>query len=482
MTPKFSVFPTNALPAKIRNAVHEIELNLSVPPPLVVASALAAVSTACQDTISVRLPLLNTLAPVSLYLLTVADSGERKTTVDRYTSKPILDCEVKHAESYSDGLKHHYMASLVWKTKAKTMLNIIKKKVQKGEKTDDLEQQLLAHNKSKPVRPKAVKLLYGNATPEAFLFGLFANYPSAAIISDEAGAILNGRTLSDLSIFNSLWSGSRVSVERRSSESFVVEDARVTCSFMVQPKSMIKFMESRGEEARGVGFLARFLIAYPMSKQGTRFVEDRELSWQHLPIFQQRVADILEENIPRDPGRERKIIEFTPEARARWIETYNFAESNINVGGLLTDAKDYASKIGENLARIAALFHFFEGHDGAISLDTMNQAITVSNYYVDQFKWLFDKKIEVPVEQADAEELERYFQNNYRVFGIYQVPKNSVLKCGPSKLRVKVKLDAALNWLEQAGRIGYVMNGKTRFIWIHQVPPPLFSASPFNKF
>jgi hypothetical protein len=36
--------------------------------------------------------------------------------------------------------------------------------------------------------------------------------------------------------------------------------------------------------------------------------------------------------------------------------------------GTLSDFKDYASKMAENMARVAALLHYFNGDDGDISL------------------------------------------------------------------------------------------------------------------
>ncbi len=73
-------FPLSSLPPLIRDAVIEAQQITQAPLGLVAASALGAVSLVCQNLIDVC--RLNTLrGPVSLFFLTLAESGERKTAV-----------------------------------------------------------------------------------------------------------------------------------------------------------------------------------------------------------------------------------------------------------------------------------------------------------------------------------------------------------------------------------------------------------------
>lgn len=75
-------FPLYALTPKVRAAVEDAIAVTQAPAALVVSSCLAAASTAVQAKYNVR--RLNGLSsPCSLYFITFAESGERKTTVDR---------------------------------------------------------------------------------------------------------------------------------------------------------------------------------------------------------------------------------------------------------------------------------------------------------------------------------------------------------------------------------------------------------------
>lgn len=76
-------YPLDALPDTIRAAVEEVQGFVKAPIPLVASSALAALSLACQAHVDVK-RAEKLQGPVGLFLLTIADSGERKSTCDSF--------------------------------------------------------------------------------------------------------------------------------------------------------------------------------------------------------------------------------------------------------------------------------------------------------------------------------------------------------------------------------------------------------------
>jgi len=85
-------YPLDALPKTIRAAVEEVAGFTKAPVPLVASSALAALSVAAQAHFDVkRADKLH--GPSSLFLLTIADSGERKSTCDGFFSSAIRQYE-----------------------------------------------------------------------------------------------------------------------------------------------------------------------------------------------------------------------------------------------------------------------------------------------------------------------------------------------------------------------------------------------------
>lgn len=74
-------YPDEALPGILRDAARQAQAFVQAPMALVACSALSTLSLAAQGLANVRRDH-QLVGPISLYLLAVADSGERKTTSD----------------------------------------------------------------------------------------------------------------------------------------------------------------------------------------------------------------------------------------------------------------------------------------------------------------------------------------------------------------------------------------------------------------
>ncbi|MCV5869670.1 YfjI family protein, partial [Escherichia coli] len=88
-----------------------------------------------------------------------------------------------------------------------------------------------------------------------------------------------------------------------------------------------------------------------------------------------------------------------------WIEFYNQVESEMRMIGLLYDFKDYASKMAENMARLAALLHYFSGDGGDISVTAVKAAVEIVAWYIEEYIRLFSKKEEFSLDVSEADEL-----------------------------------------------------------------------------
>lgn len=76
-------YPIHELPALVRNAIEEVAEATQSPLALIAASALTAVSAAVQGLVSVERDE-GLRGPASLFFLTLAASGERKTSSDKF--------------------------------------------------------------------------------------------------------------------------------------------------------------------------------------------------------------------------------------------------------------------------------------------------------------------------------------------------------------------------------------------------------------
>ena len=165
-----------------------------------------------------------------------------------------------------------------------------------------------------------------------------------------------------LAVFNGLWDGAPANIDRKTSECFTIEAARLTLGLALQPETMRQFIDNTRGLARGSGFLARFLIAWPQSTQGRRMFKEAPESWPALARFHGRLAELLECELPIDETGILRPVMLGLDASAKeiWVEFHNIVESELLPGGDMAEARDVASKAADNAARLAALYHVFE--------------------------------------------------------------------------------------------------------------------------
>lgn len=460
-----SPFPVDAFPQIIRNAIYEVEQHTQAPQALIAASALGVISLACQNRIDVC-RLNNLRGPVSLFLLTLAESGERKSTVDKLLMEPLYQLEENLFEKYTHDLTVWRNDEAIFNIEKKSLMSKLKSEIRRNKDhlaTNEKLKVLLASHPKSPVR---FKQIFNDATPAAIKDYLCGYWRSVGIMSDEAGTIFNGYTLNELPFINKMWDGAMFPVERKSEPEKLIRDARMTLSLMVQPNIFKGYIKRKGDMAKGIGFFARCLICQPGSTQGNRQITSPVVSTEYLPIFHQRLMKIVNESIARNNENDRLCLRFTVEAEKRWIAFSNNVEYEMGILGRLSNFKDYASKMAENMARIAALLHHFNGDEGDISLLTVEAAVEISTWYVGEYVRLFSKPQEFTLAISEADEL-YWWINNYCIrLKASWITKNTVLQYGPNKFRNRSKANEVLNTLYSQNRILTEKKGKTVFIAI----------------
>lgn len=461
--PAKSDLELSCFPLPICQAIwNEVTAITQAPYELVIAGGLAAMSVACQGLIDVARPGCRP-GPVSLAVLAIGDSGERKSTIDRMKLAVVRAYEQYCRERYDDEMREHKDQVALWQLRYSARVKEIKALIRQGEDVTQAEESLLEFRKTRPAPPSRVRFLYEDVTVPALLLGMLQHSPSAALVSSEGSSILSGPALRDMAKINALWSGDDVIVDRAASEGFMLTQRRLTLSAQLQPSAVVKFLEKRGEEARGSGFLARCLVFNPQSTQGTRFLDSGTVSREHSAPYENRMVELLKKSAMAGhiDGFEREVIRFSPEAASRWLEIYNYIEKQMQPGLQYANARDHASKLAENIARVAAILHYFEGFAGDISLDTLNAASKLCERSSQHFMQVF-----VPPRQdtVDAKMLDEWLTYRCRNYSQHSIQRNIILQFGPNSLREKNRLNQALMVLADQNRIGFEQIGKTMMI------------------
>ncbi|MEZ8747443.1 DUF3987 domain-containing protein [Vibrio sp. 10N.239.312.C11] len=221
----------------IAKAFNEAADITQAPSPMVYLTTISAVSVALQGLINVELPT-GKIAPVSLMSLSIAESGERKSSVENLLTKGIKLFHRENMEHYQSRLKEYAIRSRLHdKKKAQ-----IEKSIDLDEAYDELVNALIAHDSSKPKKPVLDSLIFEDSTIEALLSDLSEHIPNAYLGSSEGGVLLNSRIMSQTANLNSIWSGDEITVSRKSVGSFTVGGARLTMNIMTQWSALDRFM------------------------------------------------------------------------------------------------------------------------------------------------------------------------------------------------------------------------------------------------
>jgi hypothetical protein len=464
-------YPVDGSLFELAPLVREIQTKVQAPDALISMAVLTAVSLACQGLVDVQLPT-GQIRPVSLYFLNIAESGERKSAVDGIVSAPIYAHDEARAVKYEEDLSQYMCEMRVWRTTEQVLQDKLKKAVYKEERIDEIKGRLEAHEKHKPIKPRLRQLVRQDMSERALIDVLEGDSESIALMADEGEVVINGSAMATFSVHNRTWDGARtLTLDRGGDVHIVARNPRATISVMVQPAVLKKYLRRHGDLARGSGFWARVLVGSPTSTQGFRFVYWYNEHWTYLPGFHDRIKALLEEYDRRraEGPIERKVLGFSPEAVARWIQLTNQVEALLQPFGYLNDIKDFASKAMEITGRIAALLHFFTKQQGPISLEALQRAFEILGWHIDEFKRLFGHHVGVPQVQSDAKVLVSYLHTHFYQSGILTAPRNAVLRNGP--IRPVARFNEVLDYLVACGKVWIGVVGRRRFI----NPGPNFS-------
>lgn len=473
-TPPAEPYPTWALPPIVHDAVLEVRDFVQAPMPLVACAALSVLSAACQSLANAR-RAERLVGPVGVYMLAIAESGERKSTLDGFFSTSLREWEEQKIAECSLQMSNYNAEKDAFEAKRSALLERIKRTVKRNEDTDEIEQELSHLERRRPVRPKMLRILRGDDTPEALGYALANGWPAAAVLSSEAALVLGAHSMAsetiarNLGLLNVLWDGGTHHVGRRTSESFTVKNARLTLGLQIQDDALSQFTQKNGNLARGIGFLARFLVAWPETTQGSRLYRDPPATWPALTRFLQSIRLILEEPLRFDEEGHLifEVLNLDRAAKSAWIDFHDTVERALSDGGDLADIRDVASKISDNAVRIAALFHVLEhGPTGAIGLGVMQAAIAVANWHLNEALRFFGR-YSVPREFAAAEALDRWLIGRCRAQTGDRVSVRDIQRAGPVGCRNADALTDALGVLADLDRARLVQDGRSRLVQIN---------------
>lgn len=461
-------YPVDALPRYLADAVLEVRNYVQAPLSMIATTALASMAVAAQAHVDIARDD-QLVGPVSINALIFGDSGERKTSCEGYFTGPIREYQAEQRVAAAASISKYRTNHSTYEAKRSGLLAEITRLSKAGDSTEAKERELCELDERAPVRPRVPTMLLGDATPEGLLASLAKEWPSAAILSDEGGAVFGSHAMNrdtimrNLATLNKLWGGGTHRVVRRTSDTFDVEGVRLSVSIMVQLPVLRAFLEKNERLARGSGFLARFLVCDPESTQGQRSYRAPPVAWPRLDTFHDRMRVVLRAPVPiTERGTlEPRVLELDEDARRAWVRFHDDVESGLAAGGELADVRDTASKAAENAARIAALFAVFDADPGCthVGVEHIGSACRIAAWHLSEAQRLFGRL--ATDEQAHrAAALEGWLVERCRTHGVREVARREAQRLGPRPTRNLESLRVALEVLADLGRVRLVEDGQ----------------------
>ena len=422
-------FPFHALGTIMGNAARAIAQDVQAPDSLAGGSVLAAASLAVQSLANVMLPH-GQRSPLSVFVITGAGSGDRKSAVDAVACKEVEEVRKQQARQFSSLMEQY-------------------------------EEDMGAKNKKDPDPPKPTpkSLTTGNATIEGII-RLLKHQSSVGVFSAEGGEMLGGHSLRDdkrssgLAFFLKSWSGESLDSLRGGDGLTVLLGRRIAMHILVQPVLLGALLSD--PLAQGQGLLARCLIAQPDTLAGHRPYRDVNPHDNPAVVTYSYAIKALLETPPvlraEGDGYELKSrdLHLSDEARALWIAFYNEIERQQGNGSELEGARPFASKAAEHAARVAGIITLVQDRTATrIPGSAMDAAIELTGFYLSEHLRLTGAGRRDRIE-GQLRKLLAWLQSAGKA-----VPKKDVLQKSPYALR-QLKSDRLAPLLYELVSRGYI--------------------------
>jgi len=369
-------------PSFIENSIFEsvtseLSYSLGLPEAMVRLALLSVMATSCQHLYDVAPPSGKGLMPLSLFIMIAAESGTGKSLLSSHVHKPIKIFEKEKRKELEPLISKAKREHKVWSIKYKALEKNLMKAVAKNEDEIlimELESKVTNILEQEPKIPKEPRSFYENSTSPALIKNLIENFRCALLSSSEAGSILNGETFRDSPLFNKLYSAEAATLDRSSYGNIILENPRLSICLMLQRVAINRFLEKSGKFAHENGFLPRFIF-YALDINHYRDQNDGPaMSIETESRYHSRVIELLSKSIEHDECNSKYVLQFSSKAKILWKKIFISIKNEMKKGGVYAHSKEHASKLLENITRVASIIHAFEGYKGDISHQTLSFA------------------------------------------------------------------------------------------------------------
>ena len=385
-------FPVRAL-GNLSSAAEAIEAHTRAPIAICAQAVLGATALVVQAHADVALPTGQS-RPTSLFLMTIAGSGDRKSAVDSLALQPIYAREQELREAHKTEMVDYDVRAAIWKTdRDQTNSAMRNTKKSSGEKKYASEADLRAIG-PEPEQPLIPILVCPEPTYEGYCKLTAKGHAALGLFSAEGGSFIAGygmsadQKLKTAASISSVWDGEPIKRVRAGDGSEVLPGRRLTVHLMAQPA--VADLMINDDLLVDQGLMSRALAVAPASTAGTRFFsEPPETARQQLREYHERLGRLVRAPLPLREGTRNELrprrLEMTVEARSLWIEFHDYVEQHLGQGGELALIPGLANKAPEHAARFAAVMTLYRDLEAPrIEAEDMANATILMQHYLSE--------------------------------------------------------------------------------------------------
>ncbi len=455
--PPANDYPVHALGPIMASAVNAIHDKTQAALPLCAQSVMASCALAAQIHNNVVLPT-GQVRPTSIYAVSVASSGDRKSSADDLAVAPVVKREKQLREEFDKEIFVYTIRKVAW-DKAKDA--ILKRK--DADKTA-IECDLLNLGPA-PEAPLEPLLTAPEPTFEGLCKLLAVGQPGLGVFSGEGAQFIGGHAMNSenkmktAAGLSTLWDCGTAKRVRSGDGAITLTGRRVSLHLLTQPGVALEML---GDAALAdQGLLSRILVAAPDSPAGKRFwrepTPDSEVA---IKDYSSHVLSILEASMPLADGKANELdpaeLGLTDVARRIWIDFSNEVEKKIGGGGDFEAIRGFANKAAEHAARLAAIITTIELKQvdgGEFGSDAISSGIEIVRYHIAEALRLFEAT-QASNELIAAQKLLTWLQTSWdeelvSLRDIYQLGPNAIRNKATSSKLVDILVDHG--WLIDAG-------------------------------
>lgn len=461
-------YPIVELGPILQPAAESLRRVIQAPDAVCGASILAAASLAAQALADVTID--GRTIPLSLWMLTVAESGERKSAVDTEAMRAAREYEKALAKSHESALEAHAAELAEWEARCTDAKAKAKKSQGAG-----LAKALRDIGPAPPA-PLVPRVTVADFTAEGLAKLLTSGFPSVGAFTDEAALVFGGHGMSKEAVtrtagtLSKLWDNGTLDRVRALDGATKLHGRRLALHLLAQP--VIAERALSDDVLSGQGFLARCLLAWPESTAGTRPYRAESLRDDAaLGRLAHRLGELHREPLPLAQGERQelqpRVLRLSTGAKATWVQLHNAVETGMKPGGPFATVKPWASKTPEQALRIAGVLALLESVAAQeIDAATIGRAAELALWHLNEAARLAGTT-ELSPEVRDAEALLHWCHDTGRGL-LYS---RDALRVGPSRIRERETFAQAMAELERAGWAepvdgGAVLDGaRRRHVW-----------------